>query len=194
MWHCLTAGGLIALAAVLGVVYVVRQHSAAAPPVVVPQAPRARERASRRPSLASEAPSPVSSQAPPLDGVDAVLAEMRRLAEMREAAVPDDPDHVAHAAALAEMLLVTRYRNLVFTRSDDDQTIAYVEQQFFGPPPEERTVGRYVTGRGFLGPDGEVAEFFGFHDLIEPYGTIVLRVDGQETVLHFRALPDAGAP
>jgi hypothetical protein len=86
--------------------------------------------------------------------------------------------------ALVEMVNQTRHRDVVFTRrTADDQTIAYLAEAW--DRSDDETLIGWLRGERFTGPDGEKAAFLGFYDLAEPYGTILLRVDGHETVLRF---------
>lgn len=111
-----------------------------------------------------------------------------RTSGLAPSATPEDL--ASRAAAYAEMARQTRYQDLVFTRRGaDDQTIAYLADEWNESDDETLVARRH--GSGVTDPDGNPAAFLGFWDLPEPYGTILLRVGGQETVLRFRAPPPA---
>jgi hypothetical protein len=92
--------------------------------------------------------------------------------------------------ALIEMVHQTRYRDLVFTRRRaDDQTIAYLAEEWQpSEASDDEVVVAWQRDQHFTDPDGKRPTFSGFYDLAEPYGTILLRIGGQETcsasVLH----------
>jgi hypothetical protein len=126
----------------------------------------------------------MAASGPEKSGMNALTDEMRRLP--RPTLTPEEIDRSEwHADALSELLQQTRYRDLIFTRRrSDDQAIAYLADEW-SPHADEVLAARLIRG-AIVGPDGEPVAYHGFQDLAEPYGTILLRVNGQETLLRLR--------
>jgi len=136
-----------------------------------------------------------------LDALLGTLIDRRHVLDRRHGADAGEParasgwvpsatpeDFALRGAAYVEMARQTRYRDLVFTRRRaDDQTIAYLADEW--EESDDETLVARLHGSHVTDPDGNPSALWGFWDLPEPYGTILLRVGGEETVLGFRAPP-----